>query len=233
VTSRFTSCRHFPSCSFSVIIALVSIEPPLSEFLDRIRKKWRIKALHLHRSSPSQAATGRISLNVRGEDQLLGMSVQKPQDSHIEGISYFIAAYDSPLPPKHNDRLLVSDVTDSNHRGLLPNRNRRTAVSTCVGQARYVDKCSCSPTTPFFQTQSPGHDQDHRLTIESLLFANCAGGRTAWSCTVKVFTKELSARFWYDGKNSNNAKEDAAEVGINWLNSSSPTLPPALRNRGW
>ncbi|KAK4044282.1 hypothetical protein C8A01DRAFT_31598 [Parachaetomium inaequale] len=43
------------------------------------------------------------------------------------------------------------------------------------------------------------------------------GGRTAWSSTVTVYGQAHSARFWYDGKNLHNAKEDAAEVALQWL----------------
>ncbi|KAK4130950.1 hypothetical protein BT67DRAFT_170767 [Trichocladium antarcticum] len=43
------------------------------------------------------------------------------------------------------------------------------------------------------------------------------GGRTAWSSTVTVHGATHTARFWYDGKNVNNAKEDAAEVALLWL----------------
>ncbi|RDA83299.1 hypothetical protein CP532_5744 [Ophiocordyceps camponoti-leonardi (nom. inval.)] len=43
------------------------------------------------------------------------------------------------------------------------------------------------------------------------------GGRTAWSSKVVVHGKTLQARFWYDGKNLNNATEDAAECALNWL----------------
>ncbi|KAL1865095.1 hypothetical protein VTK73DRAFT_5505 [Phialemonium thermophilum] len=46
------------------------------------------------------------------------------------------------------------------------------------------------------------------------------GGRTAWSSRVTVHGSVHQARFWYDGKNLHNAKEDAAEVAYNWLNSS-------------
>ncbi|ORY57561.1 uncharacterized protein BCR38DRAFT_490066 [Pseudomassariella vexata] len=43
------------------------------------------------------------------------------------------------------------------------------------------------------------------------------GGRTAWSSVVQVYGRRIEARFWYDGKNLNNAKEDAAEAAYNWL----------------
>ncbi|KAJ1324820.1 hypothetical protein MN608_09524 [Microdochium nivale] len=43
------------------------------------------------------------------------------------------------------------------------------------------------------------------------------GGRTAWSSTVTVYGEQISARFWYDGKHLNNAKEDAAEAALNWM----------------
>ncbi|KAH6894231.1 hypothetical protein B0T10DRAFT_245369 [Thelonectria olida] len=52
------------------------------------------------------------------------------------------------------------------------------------------------------------------------------GGRTAWSSRVTVKGKTLAARYWYDGKNLMNAREDAAECALNWLSqaqSSSPT----------
>jgi hypothetical protein len=39
---------------------------------------------------------------------------------------------------------------------------------------------------------------------------------------VTVYGSVHSARFWYDGKNVNNAKEDAAEVALLWLSQSSP-----------
>ncbi|KAK1955695.1 hypothetical protein LY78DRAFT_593535, partial [Colletotrichum sublineola] len=43
------------------------------------------------------------------------------------------------------------------------------------------------------------------------------GGRTAWSSRVTVHRRTLSAWFWYDGKYLNNAKEDAAEMALNYL----------------
>jgi len=47
------------------------------------------------------------------------------------------------------------------------------------------------------------------------------GGRTAWSSTVTVYGQSFAARYWYDGKNLNNAKEDAAEMALTWLNGGS------------
>lgn len=43
------------------------------------------------------------------------------------------------------------------------------------------------------------------------------GGRTAWSSRVTVNGAIHQARFWYDGKNLNNAKEDAAEVALSFI----------------
>ncbi|KAK4189375.1 hypothetical protein QBC35DRAFT_145738 [Podospora australis] len=57
------------------------------------------------------------------------------------------------------------------------------------------------------------------------------GGRTAWSSRVTVYGETLDARFWYDGKNINNATEDAAEVALNWLNSGSVPSSPSVANR--
>ncbi|GKT44200.1 uncharacterized protein ColSpa_04381 [Colletotrichum spaethianum] len=55
------------------------------------------------------------------------------------------------------------------------------------------------------------------------------GGRTAWSSRVTVHGRTLSARFWYDGKNLNNAKEDAAEMALNYLTGSNPSSPANSR----
>lgn len=41
-----------------------------------------------------------------------------------------------------------------------------------------------------------------------------------------------NARYWYDGKNLNNAKEDAAEVALTWLNGSNPSSPSTTKG-GW
>ncbi|KAI1397513.1 hypothetical protein F4819DRAFT_79884 [Hypoxylon fuscum] len=43
------------------------------------------------------------------------------------------------------------------------------------------------------------------------------GGRTAWSSIVTVCGKRIEARYWYDGRNITNAREDAAEAALNWL----------------
>ncbi|KAK3292530.1 uncharacterized protein B0H64DRAFT_230343 [Chaetomium fimeti] len=62
------------------------------------------------------------------------------------------------------------------------------------------------------------------------------GGRTAWSSTVTIYGTTHSARFWYDGKNLNNAREDAAEVALGWLSTtagSSPASSPATSRSGW
>ncbi|KAK0628859.1 hypothetical protein B0T17DRAFT_168657 [Bombardia bombarda] len=58
------------------------------------------------------------------------------------------------------------------------------------------------------------------------------GGRTAWSSTVTVHGTVYRARFWYDGKNLNNAKEDAAEVALSQISGSSPNSSSGSRG-GW
>ncbi|KAI9729652.1 MAG: hypothetical protein M1818_008455 [Claussenomyces sp. TS43310] len=57
------------------------------------------------------------------------------------------------------------------------------------------------------------------------------GGRTAWSSTVNVSGKSISARYWYDGQYVNNAKEDAAEVALKVL-AGSPGSSSSARG-GW
>ncbi|EGX93241.1 hypothetical protein CCM_04613 [Cordyceps militaris CM01] len=59
------------------------------------------------------------------------------------------------------------------------------------------------------------------------------GGRTAWSSRVTVQGKVLSARFWYDGRNLNNAKEDAAECAVNWLTSNTGPTTSTTASSTW
>jgi hypothetical protein len=66
------------------------------------------------------------------------------------------------------------------------------------------------------------------------------GGCTAWSSRVTVNGTIHQARFWYNGKNLNNAKEDAAEVAL-WFvsmvaSSSAPwmwAVPPAQHQQSY
>ncbi|KAL6918027.1 hypothetical protein ACHAPO_000164 [Fusarium lateritium] len=62
-------------------------------------------------------------------------------------------------------------------------------------------------------------------------FSDRRGGRTAWSSTVTVHGQKVPARFWYDGKNINNAREDAAECAVKWLTGSESGSP--TRSRGY
>ncbi|PGH13562.1 hypothetical protein AJ79_03555 [Helicocarpus griseus UAMH5409] len=60
-------------------------------------------------------------------------------------------------------------------------------------------------------------NQGQFTDISSVLSAS--GGRTAWSSTVTIQGRNFSARYFYDGQNTNNAKEDAAEVALTALRS--------------
>ncbi|QSS48956.1 hypothetical protein I7I53_09176 [Histoplasma capsulatum var. duboisii H88] len=51
------------------------------------------------------------------------------------------------------------------------------------------------------------------------LMSDRRGGRTAWSSTVTIQGRCFAARYFYDGQNTNNAKEDAAEVALTALRS--------------
>jgi hypothetical protein len=51
------------------------------------------------------------------------------------------------------------------------------------------------------------------------MFSDRRGGRTAWSSKVVVDGQCHAARYWYDGRYLNNAKEDVAEVAYLWLTS--------------
>ncbi len=60
-----------------------------------------------------------------------------------------------------------------------------------------------------------------------------SGGRTAWSSTVQVYGQSITARYWYDGKNLNNAKEDAAERALTWLMGASSNDKSTSHQGGW
>ncbi|KAH8884616.1 hypothetical protein GQ53DRAFT_384074 [Thozetella sp. PMI_491] len=64
------------------------------------------------------------------------------------------------------------------------------------------------------------------------IFSDRRGGRTAWSSRVTVHGVVHNARFWYDGNNLKNAREDAAEVALGWLTGSTPSSPATSRG-GW
>ncbi|EEH20581.2 hypothetical protein PABG_02812 [Paracoccidioides brasiliensis Pb03] len=86
---------------------------------------------------------------------------------------------------------------------------RTTCVQPATWQEKLQDHCKASHIqTPVFNLMS-----DRR------------GGRTAWSSTVTIQGRTYVARYFYDGKNTNNAKEDAAEVALTFLRSQGN--PPA------
>ncbi|PGH02366.1 hypothetical protein GX51_04674 [Blastomyces parvus] len=62
--------------------------------------------------------------------------------------------------------------------------------------------------------------------ISTSLFSS--GGRTAWSSTVTIHGTTFAARYFYDGQNTNNAKEDAAEVALTALRSQGAPAPAAF-----
>jgi len=78
-------------------------------------------------------------------------------------------------------------------------------------QDKLEEKCrGCGFQTPHYQD-----------------FSDRRGGRTAWSSSVAFGPHVIKSRFMYDGANINNAREDAAEVAYNSLNSG--LLPQAHR----
>ncbi|KAI1078131.1 hypothetical protein F5B20DRAFT_243613 [Whalleya microplaca] len=85
------------------------------------------------------------------------------------------------------------------------------------------------PSSSQQQTQS-SHWQDRLAEVcreyniqapHFQLVSDRRGGRTAWSSIVTVYGKQIEARYWYDGRNLNNAREDAAEAALNWLSNQS------------
>lgn len=55
-----------------------------------------------------------------------------------------------------------------------------------------------------------GHTIDRSVAWFPTDAPSRAGNRIAWSCEVEVLGKSIAARFWYDGRNVNGAREDAA-----------------------
>ncbi|KAK4249578.1 hypothetical protein C7999DRAFT_30004 [Corynascus novoguineensis] len=59
-----------------------------------------------------------------------------------------------------------------------------------------------------------------------LVVSDTRGGRTAWSSLLSFGNDWIfQARFWYDGNNINNAREDVAEVTLKFFRSSIPLSP--------
>ncbi|EPE04953.1 hypothetical protein F503_00107 [Ophiostoma piceae UAMH 11346] len=65
------------------------------------------------------------------------------------------------------------------------------------------------------------------------IFSDRRGGRTAWSSRVSIYGSVFTARYWYDGKNINNAREDAAEMAVAWLTGGSNPNSPSTSRAGW
>jgi dsRNA-specific ribonuclease len=88
----------------------------------------------------------------------------------------------------------------------MPSSHRRNSRSQqdCSWQEKLAEICQD------YQIQAPNFQ----------IVSDRRGGRTAWSSVVTVYGQQISARFWYDGKNLHNAKEDAAEAAILWLQNS-------------
>ncbi|KAI1427843.1 hypothetical protein F5Y12DRAFT_711766 [Xylaria sp. FL1777] len=100
----------------------------------------------------------------------------------------------------------------------MPSGSRRSHQPTSPWQDRLEEVCRD------YQIQPPDYQlvSDRRgksLTTTIIIVFLC--GRTAWSSVVVVYGKRIEARYWYDGNNLNNAREDAAEAALHWLSNSS------------
>ncbi|EFX04068.1 hypothetical protein CMQ_996 [Grosmannia clavigera kw1407] len=65
------------------------------------------------------------------------------------------------------------------------------------------------------------------------IFSDRRGGRTAWTSRVLVYGSTFEARFWYDGKNIDNAREDAAEQAVTWLTGGGSISSSPLTSQSW
>jgi hypothetical protein len=59
------------------------------------------------------------------------------------------------------------------------------------------------------------------------------GGRTAWSSTVMVEGLTHPARYWYDGRYVENAKDDAAEVALQRMGVVQAPTSPQSPGQQW
>ncbi|KAK4230125.1 hypothetical protein QBC38DRAFT_55515 [Podospora fimiseda] len=96
---------------------------------------------------------------------------------------------------------------------------------------------SSQPTRPNWQELLLNACRDCRYPAPQYsIVSDRRGGRTAWSSSVEILGQIYHARYWYDGKNLNNAKEDAAEVALGWIRGTtspnSVTRSPR-NNRRW
>lgn len=74
------------------------------------------------------------------------------------------------------------------------------------------------PPSPLPASSLPSFCRFDRFEMH-MLIGSPKGGRTAWSSKVVVDGHCHAARYWYDGRYLNNAKEDVAEVAYLWLTS--------------
>ncbi|KAI0129463.1 hypothetical protein BJ170DRAFT_680963 [Xylariales sp. AK1849] len=91
--------------------------------------------------------------------------------------------------------------TSSRHTSSSHSSSSHGSTVNTPWQDRLVDYChKCGYDVPDF-----------------LIVSDRRGGRTAWSSIVTVCNQQIKARFWYDGRNLTNAKEDAAEAALLYL----------------
>ncbi|KXH69380.1 hypothetical protein CSAL01_07725 [Colletotrichum salicis] len=106
--------------------------------------------------------------------------------------------------------------------------NPRTSFSPASHAPPFdaMSACSHSSQAGTWQERLEGACREAKFTPPLFqIVSERRGGRTAWSSRVTVHGRTLSARFWYDGKNLNNAREDAAEMALNYLTGSNSSQP--------
>ncbi|KAI1777274.1 hypothetical protein F4818DRAFT_343501 [Hypoxylon cercidicola] len=79
--------------------------------------------------------------------------------------------------------------------------------------------CIMSSGTPWQDRLTEVCRQNQIQAPHFQIVSDRRGGRTAWSSVVTVYGRRIDARYWYDGRNITNAREDAAEAALNWLSS--------------
>lgn len=122
--------------------------------------------------------------------------------------------------------------------GLFPSHNNAVFIGRPFRPIIMPSSSSASSSSSRSKPKTPWQDALEKACRECnvgkpdfQIVSDRRGGRTAWSSSVTVSGQPILARFWYDGNNLNNAKEDAAEVAYNWLTGYTPGSPSTTRNQ--
>jgi len=130
---------------------------------------------------------------------------------HIDLLPFYLIII--TLYTAHNQA--CRSPTNPIHHPLPPTTTSCSTLASMAANAALVNTNTGRPT---WQEKLQDHCRVAQLQPPVFnLVSDRRGIRTAWSSTVIVQGRSFSARYFYDGPFTNNAKEDAAEVAYNAL----------------